>query len=171
MLKSGKQQRTLLLLRHAKSSWKNRALADVDRPLNKRGRRDADAMALRIAAHDGSLETVFASPARRARDTVLRMLLQLPAQETRLVFDNTLYTFDGQTLLEQLKALDDSLREVAIVGHNPALLDAINWLTDTGLDAFPTAACAQLSMPLLHWRDMKPGCAKLEWILMPSTIK
>ncbi len=160
--------RTLTLLRHAKSSWKDSSLADMDRPLNKRGRRDATGMVGRIVAQGGSFDTVFASPSRRTRETVLRMLLQLPAEEARLVFDSALYTFDGLTLINELKTLDDSLVNAMIVGHNPALQDAIGWLTGAVIDTFPTASCAQLTVPVTHWSDLKRGCAKLAWLLVPD---
>lgn len=169
MSKRTTTERTLTLLRHAKSSWKDASLVDVERPLNKRGRREATAMAERIVAYGGSFTTVFASPARRTQETVFRMLLQLPAQETRLVFDTGLYTFDGQVLLDELKTLDDSLLEVMVVGHNPALQDAIEWLTGSSLDKLPPAACAQLTLPLHHWAGMHKGCARLEWVLAPAT--
>lgn len=168
MSKRKLQVRTLTFLRHAKSSWKNAALADIDRPLTKRGRRDADAMALRIIEKGGSLDVVFASPARRVRETVFRVINNIPVQEARLVFDSALYTFDGSTLIEELKTLDDDLLHVTVVGHNPALQDAIGWLVGCAVSAFPTTACAQLTMPVAHWSDLKNGCATLDWLLVPE---
>ena len=162
------ETRTLTLLRHAKSSWKDSALPDVDRPLNKRGRREADAMAARIVDFGGSFATVFASPARRTRETLARMLMQLPAQDAAIVFDSSLYTFERDSLLDALKTLDDSLQEVMVVGHNPAMQETIEWLTGARLDRFPTAACAQLSVPVAHWVALDAGCAELDWVLEPD---
>lgn len=160
--------RTLTVLRHAKSSWKNASLDDIDRPLSKRGRREADVMGARIIRQGGSLDVIFASPARRSQETIFRILSGLPVQETRLIFDKALYTFDSSTLIEALKTLDDSLLQVTIVGHNPALEDAIDWLAGATVGAFPTAACAQLRLPIAHWSGLKKGCATIGWCLVPE---
>lgn len=125
-------------------------------------------MAARIVAFGGSFATVFASPARRTRETLARMLLQLPAQDSAIVLDSSLYTFSRDGLLDALRTLDDSLIDVLVVGHNPALHDTIEWLSGASLDDFPPAACAQLSVPLARWRDLAAGCAGLDWVLEPA---
>jgi len=160
--------RTLTLLRHAKSSWKNPALTDIERPLHKRGRRDADAMAMRIVEHGATLTTVFASPARRCRETLARMLVALPAQDVSITFDQAFYTFERDALIAALKNLDDDIQDVSIVGHNPALEDTITWLTGESLTNFPTTACAQLTLTLPRWRKLHKGCAELMWLLTPE---
>jgi phosphohistidine phosphatase len=159
--------RTLTLLRHAKSSWKDQDLADIERPLSKRGRRDAEAMAPRIVGKGGSFNTVYASPARRSRDTLTCMLQALPAQDGRLVLDQRLYTFQRDALIDTLKQLDDGLLDVLVVGHNPALQEGIGWLTGEPLARFPTAACARLTLQLPHWSELHKGCAELDWLLTP----
>lgn len=159
--------RTLTLLRHAKSSWKDPDLADIERPLNKRGRRDAKAMAPRIAADGASFAAVYASPARRSRDTLMCMLQALPAQDARIVLDRRLYTFSHDALTDTLKQLDDGLRDVMVIGHNPALQDGIGWLIGETLERFPTAACARLTLNLPRWAALHEGCAELEWLLTP----
>jgi phosphohistidine phosphatase len=161
--------RTLTLLRHAKSSWKNPALTDMERPLNKRGRREADAMAQRVVEHGATFTTVFASPARRSRETLARMLLALPAQDAILTFDQAFYTFERDGLLNALKSLDDGLQDVMVVGHNPAIDETLRWLTGETFDGFPTAACAQLTFTLPRWTKLHEGCAELMWLLTPET--
>jgi phosphohistidine phosphatase len=160
--------RTLTLLRHAKSSWKNPSLTDIERPLNKRGRREADAMAQRLVDHGATFTTVFASPARRCRETLARMLLALPAQDATLTIDQAFYTFERDGLLSALKNLDDGLQDVMVVGHNPAMEETIRWLTGEPLDSFPTAACAQLTFALPRWTKLHEGCAELMWLLTPE---
>ena len=159
--------RNLTLLRHAKSSWKDQDLADIERPLSKRGRRDAEAMAPRIVAKGGAFSTVYASPARRSRDTLARMLQALPAQDSRIVLDQRLYTFQRSALIDTLKQLDDGLLDVLVIGHNPALQDSIGWLTGEPLARFPTAACVRLNLQLPHWSELHKGCAVLDWLLTP----
>lgn len=160
--------RTLTLLRHAKSSWKNPVLSDIERPLNKRGRRDADAMAQRMVEHGATFTTVFASPARRSRETLARMLLALPAQDATITFDQAFYTFERDGLISALKHLDDELQDVMVVGHSPAIDETIQWLCGEALTTFPTAACAQLTITLPHWKKLHEGCAELMWWLTPE---
>jgi len=163
--------RSLTLLRHAKSSWKDASLADIDRPLNRRGRAAADEMALRIREHGGNGGAIVASTSRRTRETVARMLLQWPPRETQLRLAAEFYTFDRADFVRALAGLDDSIDDVMVVGHNPALQEAISWLTGQPLPHFPTAACARLQVSAARWRDLRAGCATLRWLLLPSTAK
>jgi len=168
MNKAKSPLRTLTLLRHAKSSWKDPALTDIERPLNKRGRRDARAMAHRIVEHGATLTTIFASPARRSRETLTRILLTLPAQDTSITVDQAFYTFECDALVNAIRSFDDNLQDVMIIGHNPALEEAITWMTGTTLSCFPTTACAQLTLTLSSWKKLQPGCADLMWLLTPE---
>ncbi len=138
-------EHTLTLLRHAKSSWQDPTLTDMERPLNKRGRRDAATMGLRLKEHGATFKTIFSSPARRTRETITSMLLTLPAQDTQLTFDQGFYTFERDELLQAIRQLDDKLTDVMIVGHNPAMHETLRWLTGVPIAKFPTCAAAQLS--------------------------
>jgi len=162
-------EHTLTLLRHAKSSWKDRTLTDMERPLNKRGRRDAATMALRLREHGTTFKTIFSSPARRTRETIASMLLTLPAQDTQLTFDQRFYTFERDDLLQALRQLGDKLNDVMIVGHNPAMHETLCWLTGEAIAEFPTCTAAQLSLSLSHWKEIQKGCAQLRWILLPKS--
>jgi phosphohistidine phosphatase len=157
----------LTLLRHAKSSWKDPTLTDMERPLNKRGRRDAAAMAPRLIKHGATFNTIFASPARRSRETITGMLLTLPSQDTQLTFAQDFYTFERDGLLQAIRQLDDKLDDVMLVGHNPAMHETLCWLTGEPIAAFPTCAAAQLSINLQHWKKIQRGCAQLRWVLVP----
>lgn len=169
--------RTLTLLRHAKSSWKDPGLSDIERPLTKRGRRAADAMAPRLVQHGASFHCILASPARRSRETIARMLLALPAQDAQLTFDQGLYTFERDGLLQWIRQLDDliapEIDEVMLVGHNPALQEALHWLIGEGFTGeapaeFPTCAAAQITLHVPRWSKIKEGCAQLMWVLVPE---
>jgi phosphohistidine phosphatase len=162
------RQHTLTLLRHAKSSWKDPTLADLERPLNKRGRRDATAMGLRLKECGATFHTIFASPALRTRETISRMLLALPAQDTRLTFDQCFYTFERDELLQAIRHLDNKLNDVMLVGHNPAMHETLRWLTGEAIPEFPTCAAAQLSVDVSSWKQIRKGCAQLQRVLLPK---
>jgi phosphohistidine phosphatase len=160
---------TLTLLRHAKSSWQDSTLADIDRPLNKRGRRDADTMGLRLKEHGTTFRTIYSSPARRTRETITRMILALPSQDTQLTFGSDFYTFERDELLQAIRGLDDKLIDVMIVGHNPAMHEMLRWLTGEPIAAFPTCAAAQLTLHLPSWNKIRKGAAQLNWFLQPKS--
>ncbi len=162
------RERTLILLRHAKSSWQDPDLTDMERPLNKRGRRDADLMALRLKEHGATFKTIFASPARRTRETITRMLLSLPSQDTQLTFDQSFYTFERDGLLQTIRQLNDKLFDVMIVGHNPAMLETLCWLTGAPIDTFPTCAAAHLTLGQSRWTKIRKSSAQLRWVLLPE---
>jgi phosphohistidine phosphatase len=161
-------ERTLILLRHAKSSWQDPALTDMERPLNKRGRREAAAMALRLKEHGATFKAIFASPARRTRETITRMLLTLPSQDAQLTFDQGFYTFERDGLLQTIRQLDNEMEDVMIVGHNPAMHETLRWLTGETIAKFPTCTAAQLTLGLPRWKDIQKGCAQLKWIVIPA---
>ncbi len=160
---------TLTLLRHAKSSWQDPAITDMERPLNKRGRLDAAAMAVPLKEYGATFKTIFSSPARRTRETITTMLLALPAQDTQLTFDQRFYTFERDELLLTVRELDDTLNDVMIVGHNPAMHETMHWLTGETIAKFPTCAAAQLSLNLPRWKELRKGCAQLRWVLLPKS--
>jgi phosphohistidine phosphatase len=163
--------KTLYLLRHAKSSWDKPGLSDRERPLNKRGKRDAPRMgaALRdlVAA-----QVIAASPARRAQLTLGGLCdgwPELAALQHRT--EEGLYTFDVADLLQWLRRQDDAEDPLFILGHNPALTDLINLLAPADyLPNLPTAGFVELALELEHWRDITGGSGSLVRALFPRQL-
>src|SRR5262249_43246088 len=107
----------LHLLRHAKSSWVDEELDDHDRPLSKRGRRDAETIARRLADRGGTPDLVLSSTATRARGTLAPLLEHLKPR--RVLLDRDLYLAPGPKLLEHLRGAGEDVRAVLLIGHNP----------------------------------------------------
>jgi phosphohistidine phosphatase len=166
--------RRLYLLRHAKSSWGNPKLEDHDRPLAPRGRKAMKPMArfLRREAVHPSL--VLCSSAKRARQTLERVLPALGDGVT-LEVDDGLYTFDADVLLARLKRVPAATRSVMIVGHNPAIQELTLWLAASGeglhrvRTKFPTGAFAVLDVPVA-WSRLRPEAAELLAFVTPSEL-
>jgi phosphohistidine phosphatase len=150
----------LTLIRHAKSSWKHAGLDDFDRPLNRRGERDAPVMGRRLASVAPLPERVIASPAVRAARTA-----ELIAEETGLldaiVFERALYLATPGRMLGVVQDLDDAFGHVALVSHNPGTTEFANDLADVRIDNVPTCGIVRLELEVDHWRDAAPGCARL----------
>ena len=125
----GKRVRTLHLLRHGKSSWKDGALDDHDRPLSKRGRRAAAVLADHLARSGLAPDLVLCSSALRARQTF--DLIARALKPPRVIVERALYEAGPRRLLRYLRELPESAQCVLLVGHNPALHELALTLADT----------------------------------------
>lgn len=144
--------KTLLILRHAKSSWKDLDLADHDRPLNKRGKRDAPRMG-RLLQDEGLLpDLILSSTAKRARKTVAG-LMEGSGTSPEVQYTRDFYHAYPETFITILSELDDNYDQVMIVGHNPGLEELLEVLTGD-YERMPTAALAQVVLPIQHWADL-----------------
>ncbi|MFO1128038.1 MAG: histidine phosphatase family protein [Rhodospirillales bacterium] len=158
--------RTLYLLRHAKSSWKDEGVDDLDRPLTKRGRTAAKAMRRCLARRKVLPAQVLCSPSRRTRDT-LAIVQGAFSTAVPIRFEKGIYMAEAHTLLRRLKRLGDSLGSVMIVGHSPGLQDLALLLSE-GRDSparqdlatkFPTCALAVIESASEHWSQWEKGGA------------
>ena len=165
--------KSLYLLRHAKSSWDNPALSDIDRPLNPRGERDAPRMGKALGARLQPM-MFHVSPAERAQSTFRNLQLHWPdltAQHGVTVA--ALYTFDYRSLMEWIAQQASDLSDLAIVGHNPALTDLTNYLVGYGtLANIPTAGWVELTLDLHDWADIPQfgGRGQLSYRLFPREL-
>jgi phosphohistidine phosphatase len=145
----------LTLIRHAKSSWKNPGLLDIDRPLNKRGRRDAPKMGQRLAERTISPDLVISSPATRALITaeVIAGQIEYPAED--IVLDDRIYGADVIDWLEITQGLDDVWDHVMCFGHNPGLTDFVNYLTsDYHIGNVPTCGVVEMTFDTETWTNV-----------------
>ncbi len=147
--------KTLYLMRHAKSDWRI-GMDDVDRPLNKRGLRDAPEMGRRLKARQAVPQLIICSPARRTRQT--RELLGLEA-ETR--YDERIYEASVEALLEIIQSLDERVESAMLIGHNPAIAWLINTLAAVELHQLPTCAVATLESGADRWEEFSSRPAAL----------
>jgi phosphohistidine phosphatase len=163
--------KTLHLLRHAKSAWDNPGLADRERPLNKRGQRDAPRMGQALAERLAPL-SIAVSPARRAQLTLDGLCTGWAAlRDMRHYTDEDLYTFSDNDLLDWIQAQDTRHPALFMIGHNPAFTDLVNTLCgDYVLDNLPTAGYAELSLEVDSWHDVARGCGNLAFTLFPKNL-
>jgi len=165
-------KRTLLLLRHAKSSWDDPRLEDRERPLAARGRRAARALGVRLRRRDVRIDRVLCSPAQRTRETLA--LLGLP-KKTPVRFEERLYLASVQTLLARIRRLGREDHCVLVIGHDPGFEQLARRLVGDGrrkatgrlTKGFPTGALATLRVPG-GWSSLEPGCAFLEDFTRPK---
>ena len=167
---------TLYLLRHAKSSWADRALPDRERPLAPRGRRDANRIAKHLVQLGVEPELVLCSSAKRTRETLELVRSALGATAT-VRLEEDLYAASSQELLERIRRVSEPVASVLLIGHNPGLQDLAVLLASSGagserLEAkFPTAALATLTLPQTPWSELSPGDAVLTAYVVPKELR
>ncbi len=168
---------TLLLLRHAKSSWDEPGLDDFDRPLTGRGRKAATRMGAEIAARSWVPTRALVSPAVRTRQTWKLVSAEFePPVETDI--DRRIYLAAPDTLLAILRGIEDAPEKVLLLGHNPGMEELAGLLAapkskKAALEAmrekFPTAALARLAFDG-KWADLAPGKAQLTDFIRPKDL-
>jgi phosphohistidine phosphatase len=152
--------KTLLVLRHAKSSWKHEGLADHDRPLNKRGQRDAPRVGEVIASYGLVPELVFSSSARRAWKTA-EAAAQAMEFEGDIAVDRRLYLASPLELIEFVREIAEPSASAMIVGHNPGLEEFAATLIGS-ITPMPTSALLVLGFDVPTWANASlEGGAKL----------
>jgi len=147
--------KTLLILRHAKSSWKDEELDDHERPLNKRGLNDAPRMGEVIKEHDLVPEYILSSSAVRAHLTA-ELAAEQCGYEGEIGGGRELYSFASADYLDALEKVDDGYSRVMVVGHNPGLEELAEWLTGV-YTSLPTATLAVLRLDIEHWSELEEG--------------
>ena len=144
----------LSILRHAKSSWSDSSLDDHDRPLNKRGTRDAPRMGHLIRERGLVPDVILSSTARRARQTAL-VVAETAGFPDEVRFTRTLYGAGPDDLLDALRGLPEACAHVLVVAHNPGLEELLVTLVGES-HTLPTAALAVVELPVESWRELDP---------------
>lgn len=160
--------KTLILIRHAKSSWEH-DVNDLNRPLSERGFSDAGLLSKEFTAIKFQPDAVFSSTANRALSTCQIFMDNLGLEKKLLTIDRQLYDFGGNQVLRFIKSLDDGLEKVMIFGHNHAFTTLTNNLGDTEIDNLPTTGLVMIEFNVDHWQEINKGETKM--ILKPKDYK
>ena len=162
--------RTLYLLRHAKSSWKDETLRDFDRPLKGRGRKAAEQMGQVLAEEKLKSPLVISSPAVRARETT-ELVLESAGLKIKPRFEERIYEADVRTLLALVQSLPDSSATAMMVGHNPGFENLMSYLTGDNRH-MSTCALAKIEFDVASWREVsEEEMGRLELFVTPKELE
>ena len=158
----------LVVIRHAKSSWKDPGARDFDRPLNKRGKADAPEMGRRLARRSLVPDRLLSSPAKRAIRTaeIIAGASGFPAERSTRM--DRLYGAGFADLLGILQGLDDAEQTVFLVGHNPGLTDLVNFVGSPFLDNLPTCGLFCADFESSSWKDIGRQSGKCVFMDFPK---
>ena len=147
----------LLIVRHAKSSWKDPHLVDHQRPLNKRGKKAAPEMGRRLKKRGERPDMIVSSDARRAVDTAASMaeIIGVPPKAIRQTPE--LYHGTPDRILAVIHQFNDQWKRVMLVGHNPGLTETANRFIPDPIANIPTAGIVELRFNVPSWRNIDRG--------------
>lgn len=160
--------KTLILMRHAKSSW-DLSVADQDRPLQQRGITDAYLVAKEFSVMKLNIDACYSSPANRALHTAMIALKTLDFPLEKFQVSKKLYDFSGHSVMEFVKNLDNKLNTVLIFGHNHAFTEIVNLWGSKAIENLPTAGLVELIFETDNWARIESG--KTKTVLMPKQLR
>ncbi len=156
----------LFFSRHAKSSWGDLSLRDIDRPLNKRGKRDAPIMAEKLSQIIDHIDLLLSSPAKRTLLT--RSYFEKNLSHSAVGVDKKIYGASHSDLLNVICDLSDEYESVLLFGHNPSFTMIYNHLADNYLDNLPTSGIFGISSQATIWNDLDATNSKIEFLIYPK---
>jgi phosphohistidine phosphatase len=160
--------KTLLLIRHAKSSWDFPHLSDFNRPLHKRGIRNATEMAFRLQEKRIAIDGFVSSPANRAITTAKLFAATLGMDESLIATIPELYDAEPDVFPKIIRSLDNRFQVVAIFAHNPGITDFANSLGLFAIDNLPTCGIFSVEISTNDWADFESAPKKLASIDSPK---
>jgi phosphohistidine phosphatase len=156
-------------MRHAKSSWRDTELADHERPLAERGRRDAPRMGERLDARSARPGLILTSSAKRALETARIVAAALGYPHEALHVEPALYLADPGAILRVVAGQEDEVANLLLVGHNPGLTELVNrLLPDLRLNDLPTAGIVAMDSTAARWADLGPQNTTLAFYDYPK---
>jgi len=144
--------KTLLIMRHAKSSWKEQELPDHDRPLKKKGRKDVANMAKILKKKALVPDLILSSPAIRAKDTAKLMVEKLNFKG-KLEFVENFYMAEPETYIQKIATVSGKVENLLIIGHNPGLEGLVMTLGDK-IVSLPTGSIAKIYLFIDKWSEL-----------------
>lgn len=159
----------LILVRHAKSDH-SFDLEDFDRPLNKRGLRDAPIIAEYLKQNFPKPDIIISSPAKRTKTTteIISKTLQIATEQ--IVFEEKLYLCYTSDYFEIINAQDNKYNTIMIVSHNPGTTEFSNILTGSKIDIVPTCGAINIQLQVENWSRVEPYSGKLVDFIYPKKI-
>jgi phosphohistidine phosphatase len=163
--------KTLIVVRHAKSSWSESGLSDFDRPLNERGKRDAPVMADRLQKEQKTIDLFISSPAKRAKKTAELFAEKFKYDTDKIVYFPELYLAGPRDFVSTITQTPSEVKSVIIFSHNPGVTEFVNMLTDTRIDDMPTCAVFIATINIDKWTDFEKADKEFQLFDYPKSTQ
>ena len=165
--------RTIMFLRHAKSSHDDSSLKDFDRPLADRGKQDAPLLGRFLRQVNRCPDLIISSTARRAKQTAVLVADQAGFEPSSIQWEEELYYGGARDYLKLVQKGPGKADSIMLVGHNPLIEEAVSLLcSEPGsyVVRMPTAALVSLEHPALEWSQVKAGTSRFQWMMIPKLL-
>jgi len=160
--------KTLYIIRHAKSSWKDLGIGDHDRKLNERGKLSAPFMGKKLAEKGEQIDIYLSSTAKRAFRTARYIAKAFGLKKNEIIQKNELYHAGQRDMLKMINAIHNSHNSAAVFGHNPGFTDLSNHLTGELIDNIPTCGIVKIEFEVDTWEAISGGNGRLIWFDYPK---
>ena len=157
----------LILIRHAKSSWSNPLLEDFERPLNKRGAKNAPFMAKILKQKELNPDLIISSPSKRTKDTLDFFIKEFNYKD-EIIFKESIYEAPFENLLKVVKNIDDKHKTIFLFGHNPGFNDLADFLLGRFEDNIPTCGVLKINFDTNYWKNISKDNSKLIFFNFPK---
>lgn len=163
--------RTLYLVRHAKSSWKDAELSDMKRPLNKRGKRDAPKIGNLLRKRNEIPDLIISSPAKRAFSTAKRFAKGLKYPGKKIATKKQLYMGSSENFIGVISQAEKKFKSIMLIGHNPGLTEFVNEISGENIDNIPTSGVVRIDFDIDEWGEIKNSKGKMIFFEYPKKEK
>lgn len=163
--------KSLYLVRHAKSSWKDTLLEDVKRPLKQRGKKNAAQLGEMLKKKREIPDLIISSPAKRALDTAKIIAKELKYPVKKIRKDERLYMAGEEEFIDVIGEVKKSVDRLMIVSHNFGITIFANRVSETELINIPTAGIVRTDFEMKKWEEIKRTAGKLVFFESPNTGK
>ena len=160
--------KNLYLTRHAKSSWGNPGLADIDRPLNHRGKKAAPLMGKLIMDRGENPELLISSPANRAFSTAKEFAKEMGCAETNIIVNRAIYGAGAQQLLNLVQDVDDLYNSIMLFGHNPTFTSFCNMLSGENILNIVTCCVVRIDFEFSSWKNIDFNSGRMIYYEYPK---
>ena len=153
------------LIRHAKSDWNDPDLTDFERPLNQKGLKDAPFMAEKLAYLNFNPELIVCSPSKRTTTTS-----ELISKKTATLYVSSIYEASLEDLIHLMNMLPSEHSSIAIIGHNPSIINLSNYLTGDIIDHMPSCSIIKIELAIDEWNEVTQGIGTKKYFIHPKAF-
>jgi len=162
--------KTLYLVRHAKSSWKNPGLSDTERPLNKRGKHDAPLMGKTLRSKGESPQLLISSTAKRALNTAKLLAKEFSFPKEKIEISEILYMAGIQDFYEVIVKTDESINSIMLFSHNPGITDFVNMISGSDIENIPTSGTVRVDFDIESWGEVIKTKGEIKFFIAPKML-
>lgn len=163
--------KTIVLIRHAKSSWSNFEIPDIERPLNERGKKNAGEMALRLFKKNILIEAILSSPAVRARSTAEYFANEYQIDSKDIIIVPELYMANSAAFIQAIRHAPPGVDIIAVFSHNNGITEFANTLTHVRIDHMPTCSMFAITTDIRSWDDFSQENNRFLFFDYPKNVR